>query len=448
MNMRIAEISHSYEDYLYRTPIKFGGVVVDRVTLLNVDCALRTADGRRVKGFGSMPLGNVWAFPSKDLSYDHTLGAMKALAERIAKLTASHTELVNPIDANLDLEPLYLQAAAEVSKTLGLTIPIPKLCTLVTASPFDAALHDAYGKALRLNCYCTYGPDFLRQDLSHALGSEFKGDYLDRYISKKPKSPLFLYHLVGAVDPLVEADIKQRVNDGLPETLGEWISYDGLTHLKIKLNGDDLEWDVDRVLSVDRVATESESRAEDRGWQYSLDFNEKCSSVGYLLEFLHRIKEDRPAAFDRIQYVEQPTARDLEAHRENIMHEAAKLKPVVIDESLTSLDRLLLAREMGYTGLALKACKGQSQSLLMAAAGQRFRMFICVQDLTCPGASLIQSVGLAGHVPSVAAVEANSRQYVPAANKAWEGKFPGIFHITDGTLETNDLIGKGLGAVE
>ena len=29
-DIRIEEISHAYEDYLYRTPIKFGGSVVDR----------------------------------------------------------------------------------------------------------------------------------------------------------------------------------------------------------------------------------------------------------------------------------------------------------------------------------------------------------------------------------------------------------------------------------
>ena len=49
-----------------------------------------------------------------------------------------------------------------------------------------------------------------------------------------------------------------------------------------------------------------------------------------------------------------------------MMHEAAKLRPVVIDESLIDLESLLLAREMGYTGVALKACKGQSQAMLMA----------------------------------------------------------------------------------
>ena len=33
-----------------------------------------------------------------------------------------------------------------------------------------------------------------------------------------------------------DSDIKKRVNDGMPETLPEWINDDGLTHLKIKLN--------------------------------------------------------------------------------------------------------------------------------------------------------------------------------------------------------------------
>src|SRR5205807_85185 len=153
-----------------------------------------------------------------------------------------------------------------------------------------------------------------------------------------------------------------------------------------------------------------------------------------------------PAGFSRIQYIEQPTHRNLKENRANVMHEASKIVPVVIDESLLDLESLQLARELGYTGAALKACKGQSQSLLMAAAAQKYGMFLCVQDLTCPGASLIQSAGLAAYVPGVAAIEANSRQFVPAANKQCEERFPGIFRVTDGYLNTADLIGPGLGA--
>ena len=447
MAIGIEEVKTSYEDYRYRTPIKFGGSVVDRVTLLNVNCLVRAKNGTSARGFGSMPLGNVWSFPSQRLSYETTLGAMKELAEKISEITASYREPGHPVEINTALEPAYLKAAAAVSQDLKLAEPIPKLCTLVTASPFDAAIHDAYGKLHRRNCYLTYGPEFLNRDLAEFLGRDFKGEHLDRYVLVSPQKRLPLYHLVGAVDPLVEADIASRVGDGLPETLPEWIQYNGLTHLKIKLNGNDLKWDVERVVAVDRVTTETQKRRGVEGSVYSLDFNEKCPNVGYLLDFLRLLKERTPAGYDRIQYVEQPTARDLKTHRANTMHEAARLKPVVIDESLTDLENLMLAREMGYSGVALKACKGQSQSLLMAAAAQKYKMFMCVQDLTCPGASLIHSAGLAAHIPGIAAIEANARQYCPVANRGWEERFPGIFRIKDGTMDTSGLNLPGLGAV-
>jgi len=445
--IRVADLKFDFENFQYRTPIKFGGTIVDRVTLLNVTCTVETAWGTGHEGFGSMPLGNVWSFPSQDMSYETTLNAMKVLAGRISNVMLGVREYGHPIDLNRIAEPLFLAEAADLSNKLNLTQAIPKLCTLVTASPFDAALHDAFGKRHQVSSYRTYGPDFMPNDLAHYLGPEFKGEWLDRYVQPAPKPRMPLYHLVGAVDPITEEDIKSRLNDGLPETLPEWINYNGLTHIKIKLNGDNLDWDVNRVVRVDQVSAETQKKRGVERWFYSLDFNEKCRNVEYLMAFLEQVRAKTPAGFERIQYIEPPTKRDLQGDRPNVMHQASKLRPVVIDESLTDLESLLLAKEMGYTGAALKACKGQSQALLMAAAAQRFKMFLCVQDLTCPGASLIHSAGLAARVPGVAAIEANSRQYVPAANKAWESRFPGIFTVKDGMMQTGGLVLPGLSAV-
>jgi len=446
-DIQVEQISHSYQDYKYRAPYMFGGSLVDRVTLLNVNCNVRTPEGRRATGFGSMPMGNIWAFPSRTLSYQQTLNAMKALSLRIEQITNNYKEYGHPIDINVELEPAYLKAAAELTVEQKLPESIPKLCTLVTASPFDAAIHDAFGKIHNRNTYETYGPDLLPHDLSRYLGPEYKGLRLDQFISTKPKAGLPLYHSVGASDPLTPAEVKHHIDDGLPETLSQWIEHDGVSHLKIKLNGDDLRSDVSRVLEIDQVTTETQAKRRVATWFYSLDFNEQCRSVEYLLSFIQKLKENRPTAFARIQYVEQPTARDLAASRQNVMYKASKLVPVVIDESLTGLDALMLAREMGYTGAALKACKGQTQAMLLGAAGQKLKMFLCVQDLTCPGASLIQSAGIAAHVPGIAGIEANSRQYVPAANKGWDKRFPGIFDISDGVMRTGALTGLGLGAV-
>jgi L-alanine-DL-glutamate epimerase-like enolase superfamily enzyme len=444
-DIRVDEIRHAYEDFTYRAPYKFGGRVVDRVTLLNVRCRVTTGSGKTAWGFGSMPMGNMWAFPSKTMTYDMTLAAMKALALRIARITVDSRESGHPIDLAHAHEPAYLKAALEVGRELMLKEPIPKLCTLVVASPFDAAVHDAFGKVHGRNVYSTYDPDLLGNDLSRYLGPEFRGVWLDRTILRKPLPRIPLFHSVGGLDPLEARDVQQPLGDGLPETLADWIPFSGLVRIKIKLSGENLAADIRRTLEIDRVTAAAQAARGVGDWSYCLDFNERCPDVEYVLECLRRFRDGSAAGFRRILYVEQPTARDLRANRTNVMHEAAKLRPVVIDESLTDLDSLLLARDMGYNGVALKACKGQSQAMLMAAAAAKYRMFVCVQDLTCPGASLIHSVGISARVSGVAGIEANARQYVPAANAPWTPRFPGIFNVRDGYVRTDEITGPGLG---
>jgi len=446
-DIEITDVRHEFEQYKYRAPYQFGGRTVDQVTLLNVHVRVKTRSGGEATGFGSMPLGNAWSFPSSVVAYDQSLEAMKQLAAEIERLTAAHRGPAHPIDINWEAEPSYFSAAEAVSQHMKLAEPIPKLCTLVTASPFDAAIHDAFAKANGINCYHGYSRQYMNHDLGHYLGSEFDGESLDQYVLKEPIPSVFLYHSIGASDPIFESDIPHRIGDGLPETLKEWIEADGLTHFKIKLNGGDLKADVDRVAKIERAVTEAQEHRGVKEWKYCCDFNEGCKNVGYLLEFLEGVKQKAPSLISRLQYIEQPTSRNLKSDLQNVMHEAAKIVPVVIDEALVDLESYQLSRQLGYSGVALKACKGQTNALLIAAAAQKAKSFLCVQDLTCPGASLLHSAGLAAHIPGVLTIEANSRQYVPAANARWAEKFPSIFKIHDGRLGTGVLRGLGLGVV-
>jgi L-alanine-DL-glutamate epimerase-like enolase superfamily enzyme len=444
-DVRITEATCSFEPVAFRAPLKFGGRVVEQTDLINVEVIVESRQGRHATGFGSMPLGNIWAWPSEVVTPDQAEQAIKKFAEEVVALANLYPEFGHPIDLVYHLSGEYYHLGKTLPQKMGLDEPMPELAQLVAASAFDAALHDAYGRVHEMNCYDMLSSEFMNHDLTEYLDEQFEGEYLDQYTLRQPKPRLPLYHLVGALDPLTEQDISKRIGDGLPETLPEWIAADGLTHLKIKLAGDDLNWDVERVLAVDRVATEAQAARGCTEWFYSTDFNEKCENVEYVLGFLSRIREQSPAAYDRIQYIEQPTSRHLEANPDNRMHEAAKLKPVVIDEALVDYDALLLSREQGYTGVALKACKGQTESLLMAAAAQKFGMFLCVQDLTCPGYSFLHSASLAARIPGIAAIEGNARQYCPGPNKKWSKQFPGMFKITDGTVETGALNGIGLG---
>ena len=444
-DVRLVEVATETEKFDYRTPMKFGGRVARDVVLLHVTATVETRDGRQASGNGSMPVGNIWAWPSQHVTAEATLKAMTDLGRRLADEANDYPGMGHPLEITHDLAQTHQSAADAIVSDARLSESIPRLAQLVAASPLEAAIYDAYGKALGENAYNLLGPEFVGADLSTYLGDEFAGEFLDRYTLRRPKPSMPLYHLVGALDPLTDADIDARLDDGLPETLPEWIAADGLTHLKIKLGGDDLAWDVDRVVSIQRVAAEAQAARGCSAWCYSADFNEKCANVDYVLDFLAQVGEQSPEAFKRLQYIEQPTSRDLRANPENRMHRAAKIKPVVIDESLIDLESLLLSRELGYSGVALKACKGHSEALLMGAAAQKFKMFLCVQDLTCPGASFLHSASLAARIPDVAAIEGNARQYCPAANLGWDERFPTMFRITKGTLGTAVMDGPGLG---
>ena len=444
-DIRIVDVRTETERIEYRAPMKFGGRVVTDVVLLHVTVDVETRDGRSASGMGSMPMGNVWAWPSVQVSGDGSLSAMIQLGERLADEARTYAGSGHPLGVTHDLASTHQSLSDEIVGAAGLAEPMPRLAQLVSASPLEAAIHDAYGKALGLNTYQLLGPEYVSSDLSTYLGEEFAGEYLDRYTLAEPKPRMPLYHLVGALDPLTDADLASRLDDGLSETLPEWIAADGLTHLKIKLAGDDLAWDVDRVAAIERVAAEAQAARGCTSWCYSCDFNEKCANVDYVLDFLAQLRERTPQALERLQYIEQPTHRQLRDAPEYRMHEAAKIKPVVIDESLVDLESLLESRRLGYSGVALKACKGQSEALLMGAAAQKYGMFLCVQDLTCPGASFLHSASLAARVPTVAAIEGNARQYCPAGSRGWDDRYPTMFHVTDGTLDTSVLTGPGLG---
>ncbi|WP_417847247.1 enolase C-terminal domain-like protein [Thalassoglobus sp.] len=444
-DVRVVDAAISFDEHPFRTPLKFGGRVMDKHRVINVQVTVETRGGKHAIGLGSMPVGNVWAWPSAEVTPDQAEKAMEDYATRVVRLTDILNEFGHPVDIIFHVAAEYSHQAKVVSKLLGLPEPLPELAQLVAASPLDAALHDAFGKANGVNSYNALSSEFMNHDLSEYLDDQFAGEYLDQYTLRTPKERLPLYHLVGAVDPLTDADVTTRIGDKFPETLSEWIAADGLTHLKIKLNGDDIDWDVQRVLDIDRVSGEAQASRGCSEWFYSTDFNEKCENVEYVLEFLKRVQEQSPTAYDRIQYIEQPTHRDLKSHPDNKMHEAAKLKPVVIDESLVDYEALLLAREQGYSGVALKACKGHTEALFAAAAAQKFDMFLCVQDLTCLGFAFLHSASLAARVPGVAAIEGNGRQYCPNANKVWAHQFPSMFDITDGSVGTGVLTGPGLG---
>jgi len=176
----------------------------------------------------------------------------------------------------------------------------------------------------------------------------------------------------------------------------------------------------------------------------SVDTNEQCDSPEYMIEYLKKLRERKKSVFDEILYLEQPTERDLKAHCWD-MRPLARLKPVLIDESLTSFEDFKLARELGWSGIALKSCKCLSSDLLFIAMAELHGVPYAVQDLTNPSIALIESVGLAARIHPIKGVEANSRQFFPLANEPESKVHPGLYSIKDGLARTSSISGTGLG---
>jgi hypothetical protein len=119
----------------------------------------------------------------------------------------------------------------------------------------------------------------------------------------------------------------------------------------------------------------------------------------------------------------------------------------MLDEGLTGFDLLREAQAQGWSGLALKSCKGHSFTLVAAAWARANGMLLSLQDLTNPGLSLIHAALLAANLPTINGVELNSPQFTPAANRPWMPRLAELFAPTNGMHRIPAARPVGLGSM-
>ncbi len=444
-DIRMKSIEVYVENMVARTPLKFGAVVMAECPFCKVKATVENRRGDVAEGWGGIFLSDVWAWPTPELSHEDKVAAMEEITRRYAALAEGYPDFAHPIDVFFALEQDLHRINQEVCAEHDLEPAQTFLGALVCASPVDAALHDAFGNVNGIDIYHGYGPEFM-SDLSKYLGPEFAGKYIEDYIRPTYLPEIPIFHLVGGLDKLTPAEKDDSdPDDGRPVSLDEWIAQDGVYCLKVKLRGSDLDWDVQRMLAVYQIGREELPKLGINELHLTADTNEQCDSPQYIIEMLRKIREQSEDCFARILYIEQPTERDLTASRHD-MRQLSELKPVIVDESLTDLESFELAMELGWSGIALKTCKGQSSAIVMAAKAAELGIPYALQDLTNPGISLIHSVGMGARLYTMMGVEANSRQFFPdAATAAEQAVHGGIFNVRRGVADTTSLQGTGLG---
>jgi L-alanine-DL-glutamate epimerase-like enolase superfamily enzyme len=216
------------------------------------------------------------------------------------------------------------------------------------------------------------------------------------------------------------------------------VRRDGLKCLKVKLAGNDFDWDIARLLKVGRVAIE-----EGANW-LSADFNCTVSDPAYVNEILDRLLRDHPRRYGMILYVEQPFPYDLEKHRIDVRSVSAR-KPLFMDESAHDWEVVRLGRELGWSGVALKTCKTQTGALLALSWAKAHGMTLMVQDLSNPMIAQIPHVLLAAHAETIMGVESNGMQFYPQASGPECEVHPGLYRRRDGMLDLGSIDGPGFG---
>ena len=384
-----------------------------------------------------------WVWPSST-SYEQRHLALKTFTMELCKAWASYHDSGHPIEMGQRfIENRLVQLQDEFNQ--GREEPLPHLASLVCCSLFDIALHDAYGVLHDIPTYKTYNDRYMNHDLSTYLspadGSDvsFQGLYPSDFLAANPPGSLPAWHLVGGKDPVVPSELTgEEPEDGYPVLLEDWIRTDGLKCLKIKLRGNEAEWDYARLAEVGRIAVD-----EGVNW-LTTDFNCTVTDPAYVNEILDRLKEEHPRIYGMVLYVEQPFPYDLKKHRIDV-HSVSARKPLFMDESAHDWRLVRLGRELGWTGVALKTCKTQTGALLSLCWAKAHGMTLMVQDLTNPMLAQIPHVQLAAHAGTIGGVETNAMQFYPEASAIEAKVHPGLYRRRDGCVELSTLSGPGFG---
>ena len=424
-----------------RIPLKFGTETLTEVECIRVRVGIRSGDGRCAEGWGETPLSVQWVWPGA-LAYGPRLERMRDFCRRLAVRWAGWGGCGHPMEVSQDFQEQVLPGLLEeANRECPVGEPMPLLAALVCFSAFDIALHDAYGHLVGRPSFETLTPEFLGRDLAGFLEGEpaLAGKYPSDFLLPRRRDRMRAWHLVGGLDWLDAADgAGQGSPDAHPVRLADWVDRDGLRCLKIKLRGNDADWDLARLLKVGRMGAE-------HGVEWlSADFNCTVRDPAYVTSILDQVRDEAPRVYGMILYVEQPFPYELEEHPIEVWSVSAR-KPLFLDESAHDWRHVRMGRNLGWNGVALKTCKTLTGALLSACWAQARGMTLMVQDLTNPMLAQIPHLLLAAHLPTIMGVETNSMQYYPEASAPEAAVHPGIYQRRGGSVDLASIAGPGMG---
>ena len=399
MKFSITMISLFERDVRLRMPFRFGIVTLTQAPQAFARARIRLEDGRQAEGAAAELLAPKWFDKNPALSNEDNFEQL-----RTALRLARDTYLAG--GENTAFGHFAAHYAGQIAA--GAKRGLNSLTACYGPALIDRALLDALCRGL--------GVSFYQAIKSNAAGitvPETAG-FLE---TLEPADHIAARHTVGLVDPIAAADVKERVNDGLPQTLEEVLERYGHRWFKLKVGGD-VRADVERLSAIAAVLDRIREP-----YRASLDGNEQYDDIGGVLELWRRMKAEPRLGrlVSSVVFFEQPIKRQnalSEEIRANLRR-LGKEKPVIIDESDDSLDAFPRARVLGYAGVSSKTCKGLYKSIINAARCRRWnreaggeRYFMTGEDLTIQAGLAIQQDLALVSLLGLTHVERNGHHYV------------------------------------
>lgn len=418
MRTRVLSAQVTFHRRPFARPLRLSSGTISEITEARAEVTVEAA-GRAATGRGAIYLSDLWAWPDPSRTSDERDGAMRVYAEQAAAaMPGCCGDAPHPLSAGMRL---HRRVAEDTASAL------PPLARLVCASPLDAALHDAAGIAVDCSAFALYDDDAPIPEADALFPGEGACAALRQMLRRPPAERLDATLVVGKGDDLAE--------------MAPWVRERGYRVFKLKVGGVDPDEDAARTCAVYREAL----RLGARDPRLSVDSNCASPDAATVARFLETLRGKDADAYAALEYVEQPTGRDIGVHAFDWRPVTAH-KPVLLDEGLTSVAALETAAQQGWNGMAVKTCRGHSFSLVAAAWAHRRGGTLHVMDLTNPGYAAVHSALLAAHLPGVTAIELNAPQYTPAANDDWLPRLSALLAPTDGRHALPAPTPPGLGS--
>jgi len=414
--VRILRASVQFRDWPLATPLQLSTGVITAATAAEVRVEVRAGD-RIATGNGAMFLSEQWAWPVSSLSRPQRAKRLRMMSQRIAERLPQLVgdEAAHPLELGMRLHD---QAAAGADDDeAGASEPAPRLARLLAASPFDAAIHDAAGRLFERSAFQLYDEPSAAPSVDAWFPDGGAIAAVKRILRTAPVREFPATFVVGPGDDGI----------ALVRLLSHWMVRRHYARVKLKLMGRDPEQDARRAAGIARAM---DAGGAPRAWM-CVDFNGAYPDADSLRTFLEEWRRDHPETYADLQYLEQPTSADSRGGEVD-WRSGPPDKPVLLDEGLVGMEAFAEALERGWSGAALKTCKGLSFMLAAAAWATPRGALLTLQDLTNPGRAAVQAAWFGAFVPTFNGLELNAAQFVPEANADWVSAYPGLLDVRDG----------------